>query len=305
MAVIFDGKAFAGAQLIKLSKDVSKLKEKGIIPKLVVVQVGKNQASTIFVNEKRKAAEKIGIQLEVRSVKFEARKEEIAIIIKNLNKDLSVHGVMIQLPLPKTFSKEDRDRIINAIDPKKDVDGMRDDSPFVAPVVRAVLSVIKEAKVNNVPSQTRLSTFGVARRPLKDHPCKIVVVGAKGFVGKKILNELRSENLPEQAGQEVRINFDLIGVDMEIKDLKSKIKRAGVLISATGQEGLIKGDMVKPGAVVIDVGSPKGDVVTDEVAKKVNFISPVPGGVGPLTVLYLLENTVQAVKKLDFSSLKV
>ena len=175
---------------------------------------------------------------------------------------------MLQLPLPAHFAR-DRNKIIRAIDSKKDVDGMTADSPFITPVVKAVIDTLDSSKISQPKS---VST---------------VVVGAKGFVGKKIVKLLRDK------GSRVAV------CDLDTKDLGARTSKADILISATGVAGLISADMVKRGAVVIDVGAPKGDVRTEEVKEKAGFISPVPGGVGPVTIVSLLENLVENVEKLS------
>lgn len=258
----------ATAKETELKREVSSLKKKGIVPKLVSILVSGNKASKLFLSLKKEAAERVGARLEIK--KFQTSESVIQLIklIEKLNGEGSVHGVMVQLPLPEGFSERNKEKIINAISPEKDVDGMREESPFVAPVVKAVLSAIKEA------------SFHLS---LKEEE-KVVVVGAKGFVGRKIFKALN------EAG------YDVKGIDFDIADLKKETLQADILVSVTGEEGLITGDMVKRGAAVIDVGAPKGDVVAKQIVKKASFISPVPGGIGPITVSYLLENLVEAAR---------
>jgi methylenetetrahydrofolate dehydrogenase (NADP+)/methenyltetrahydrofolate cyclohydrolase len=229
--------------------------------------VGDDPASVLYVNLKKKAAEKVGATLDVRSMMSDIGRVGIINLITNLNKDKSVHGIMVQLPLPDNYSKEDRDEIINSIAKGKDVDGLRDDSPYLTPTVKAVLEVVREA----TPSNT-----------LKAWPLKVVVVGAKGFEGKKICKVLKA------------MDYDVEGIDRKTNDWKLVTRSADILISVTGSPGIIGKDEVKEGAVVIDVGSPKGDVKTEEVKEKVSFISPVPGGIGPVTISCLLENLVES-----------
>lgn len=269
MAKVFDGKKFAFQKEIFLKKKVKRKKEKGITPKLVSIMVGDDPGSKLYLTLKKKLAERIGASLQI--LNFSKGTSIIRIIeaIERFNRDKKVHGVMLQLPLPTQFSVSDRDKIIKAIDPKKDVDGMADNSLFVAPVVRAVLEIIKQSQLTNYGS------------------FKTAVVGAKGFVGKKIIWKLRNSG------------FAVKGYDVDTKNLGEKTKRADILISAAGVPNLIKADMVKKGAVVIDVGAPKGDIKTASVKKKASFISPVPGGVGPVTVVLLLENLFFASNSLE------
>lgn len=270
MTIIFDGKAFAENKLRDLRSKTFDVRKKGIIPKLVSILVGDDPASKLYVNLKKKAAERIGAQLDVRSMMSDVRKDEILDLVKTLNIDKSVHGIMIQLPLPSKFTLEDRDEIISSIDKDKDVDGLREDSPYLTPTVKAVLEVVKEASA----------------LPLRVRPYKVVVVGARGFEGKKIFNVLKE------------MGYNVIGVDRDTENFEKVTRAADVLISVTGSPDIISSDMVKDGVVVIDVGSPKGDVARN-VYEKCAFISPVPGGVGPVTIACLLENLAEAagVKK--------
>lgn len=267
MAIIFNGKEFAQEKEEKLKKEILVLKKKGITPKLVSLIVGDDKASKLFLSLKKKAAEGIGAKIKVRKLHSSAKVSKIINLIDNLNNDDSVRGIMIQLPLPKNFSGREKEKIISSIDLSKDVDGMRDDSPYLAPSVKAVLKALKEASRSDMVLNSN-----------------VVVVGTKGFVGKKLIKVLNE------------MDYKVIGVDLETKDLGKKTKDADILISATGNMGLIKADMVKKGAIVIDLGAPKGDVDFDQVAKKASFITPVPGGIGPMTISYLLENLIEAAK---------
>ncbi len=258
MAKIFDGRQLAIAKEAKLKEEVSLLKQKGITPKLVSIVVGDDPASKLYVSLKKKAAEKVGARLEIKKFQASISVDQLIKLIKDLNNDESVHGVMAQLPLPSNFSKKDRDQIINSILAKKDVDGMGGDSPFLTPVVKAVIEVIRQAnKYLPTGRETNVS-----------------VVGARGFIGKKIVKVLK------EMGYRI----------------KKETLQADILISATGEPELIKKDMVKEGAVVIDVGAPIGDV-DKEVHQKASFITPVPGGVGPMTIAGLLANTLRSAQR--------
>lgn len=272
--IIFDGKAFAAEKEKELRKKVSQLKEKGIIPKLATILVGNDPASKMYVNMKKRVAVRIGCELLVVNFKKDTDKQEIIEKIRSFNNDEFVNGIMIQLQLPDTFLEEDRDEIINSIDKRKDVDGLREDSPYVAPTVKSVIYTIKQA---------------LLFMPCRGNPCKVVVVGYTGFEGGKIFKALKEMSCLS-AGK----ICDVEGVNSKTKNLKEKTQEADILISATGSPGIIKGDMVKEGAVVIDVGAPKGDAVKDEVIGKASFISPVPGGVGPVTIVSLLENLIDS-----------
>lgn len=269
MAFLFDGKRFAREKELQIKKEIKNLK---VVPKLVSILVGKDPASNLFVDLKRKAAQRVGAVVEVVRLVEDTPAKKILYLIKKFNKDKEIHGIMIQLPLPPNFSLEERDRIINSISKKKDVDGLQEESRFVAPVVKSVLEAMRQGILYIVGTDLRVN------------PLKVVVVGSKGFEGKKIFKVLK------EMGYEVK------GVDRETKDLAAETNEADILISATGVPGIVNAEMVKKGAIVIDIGAPKGDVVTEEVAKRASFISPVPGGIGPATISNLMENLVEAAR---------
>lgn len=270
MAYIFDGRALAATKEVKLKDEISLLRKVGITPKLVSIIVGKNPASKLYVSLKKRATEKVGAELETKKFGYDAASSQLINLIEKLNKEKPVHGIMVQLPLPESFSKSDRDRIINAINPKKDVDGLREDSPYLHPTVKAVIEAVKMAGL-------RIKNYELKR---------LTVVGAQGFVGKKIAKLLKERS------------YQVLECNSRTKDLKAKTKKADILISATGVPGLIKKDMVRKGVVVVDVGAPLGDV-DKEVYQKASFVTPVPGGIGPVTIAFLLENLVEAARARD------
>ena len=272
--ILFDGKADAE----KVNKDtrykVQQLKKGRVIPKLVSILVGDDPGSVLYLNLKRKSAEEVGVVLEI--MKFQGSESVNQLIgeINKLNEDKSVNSIMIQLPLPTNFSKLDRDEIINSIAPEKDVDGLRDDSPFTAPVVRAVLAALNQGLV-------QYTKYNILNTKLH-----IVVVGAKGFEGRKIEKELRILNI--ELWDE---RLEITGLDRKSADFYEKIKSADVIISATGNPGIIKADMVKDNVILIDVGAPKGDIER-AAYEKASFVSADRGGIGPVTISYLMENLV-------------
>jgi methylenetetrahydrofolate dehydrogenase (NADP+) / methenyltetrahydrofolate cyclohydrolase len=270
MTVIFDGREFAKEKEEKLQKRVELLKTKGITPKLVSIVVGDIDGAMKYQEMKKRAGERVGVTVEIREKKEEIRLSELKLEIESLNQDTSVHGIMIQLPLPLNFSNEDRTTVINAIDSKKDVDGMREDSKFIAPVVKAVIEAIEIASSPAKPD------------PHNDIIC--AVVGAKGFEGRKMVKELE------------RLGYRVKGLDKdyERRTMNDELTSADCIISCTGVVGLITGDMVKDGVVAIDVGAPKEDFDFESVSKKASFITPVPGGIGPVTISCLMENIVDA-----------
>ena len=264
MVKVFDGKAYSSLKEASLKLEVKKLKEKGITPKLTSILVGSDTASILYTNLKKQAAERAGIQFEVIDFPDSAEVQAIIEAIERANKDPNNHGIMIQLPLPQKMRNQTK-ALTQKISPQKDVDGLREDSSYTSATVRAILDILKESK-------------------LKPHEL-IVIVGSQGEVGSRLIKKLQSSN------------FEVMGVDQETQNLGEVTKKADILVSATGVRELIKANMVKNGVKVIDVGSPKGDVDFEGVSKIVSFITPVPGGVGPVTIVSLLENLIEGIKK--------
>jgi len=251
-AVIFDGKKLAFEITKELEMKVAGLnKKKGRRLKLVTIYNPDHEPSRVYSNIKQKKAEEIGVEFEKVPVGG-MTVEQISRIIGKLNLDLSVDGVMVQLPLGTANDKE----LIDQIDPKKDVDGLRANSVIVPATVRAVLKILGELSEQN--------------------NSKVLVVGNLGLVGARLQKELGCEGMDKH-------NFD-----------SEKIKSFYVVIGCTGEAGLIKAEMVKQGVVAIDVGYPVGDFEPD-VADSASFLTPVPGGVGPVTVAMLFANLVDLV----------
>lgn len=268
-AMVFNGRLVSRQKEEDLKNLIDKIRKKGVIPKLVSIQVGDDKASNLYLSLKQKAAYRVGAKVEIIKFDEDIKLRQIIKLIKNYNKNNNVHGIMVQLPLPPIL-KTKTDEIISTIIPEKDVDGMRDDSPFLTPVTKAVLLAIKDA-------------LNIVRPPLKEAPLKVVIVGYTGFEGARIYKVLKDKG------------YQIEGANLKTKNLGEKTIKADILVSATGVAGLISGDMVKRGAIVIDVGAPKGDIRTDEIINKASFISPVPGGIGPVTISCLLENLVGAI----------
>lgn len=268
MTHIFDGKIVANEKRKELATDVARLENNGIKPKLVSILVGDDKASKLYLSLKKAAALGVGADLEIRELSKDVAVNEIIDIIKELNTDETVHGIMIQLPLPDNFSKKERDQIIDNIVDEKDVDGMKKDSPYLTPVIKAILIALKDAN-DHLPIGKEV---------------EIVVVGSKGFVGSRALRVLND------------MGYKTLGIDRNTDNWEEKIKSADVVISATGEENIITGDLIKAGVVIIDVGSPKPDVNYENIKEKASFLSPVPGGVGPLTVILLIENLIEAAR---------
>ena len=271
MAIIIDGKLVAENITNELTKKVSTMSEK---PHLVVIQIGENPASNIYVNLKKKKAELIGIKSTVLNYSEEISQEELIKKIGELNCDNSVHAILVQLPLPRHIDERE---VIKAISPKKDVDGftasntgdlLNGITPHAYPCTpKGVLRLLDEYKIN----------------PEGKHA---VIVGRSNIVGKPLAIMLLNRNAT------VTICHS------KTKNLQEITKQADILISAVGKKMIFK-DMVKKGAVVIDVGIFKdennkttGDVAFDEVKEVASYITPVPKGVGPMTIASLMENTV-------------
>lgn len=271
MAIIIDGKQVAENITTELTKKVSKMAEK---PHLVVIQIGENTASNIYVNLKKKKAELIGIKSTVLNYSEEISQEELIKKIEELNSDNSVHAILVQLPLPKHIDEKE---VIKAISPKKDVDG------FTASNTGDLLNGI-------TPHAYPCTPKGVLRL-LDEYKIDIegkhaVIVGRSNIVGKPLAIMLLNRNAT------VTICHS------KTKNLQEITKQADILISAVGKKIIFK-DMVKQGAVVVDVGIFKdennkttGDVDFDEVKEVASYITPVPKGVGPMTIASLMENTV-------------
>lgn len=260
VARIFGGREFARKKELEL---VERVKQLTRMPKLVSIVVGDNLTSHLYVDLKGEVAKRVGIQFKKIEFKVKSEKlkvEEIINIINKLNGDDLVTGIMVQMPLPQDIRDKTFD-IVSAIAAEKDVDGLTGKGQFLPATVKAILDILGEIKVD------------VADR-------KVVVVGRSMIVGKPLAEEL------------VRKGAKMTVAHSQTPDLGAVTRKAEILISATGKPNLIKKDMVKPGAIVIDVGEPKGDVAHD-VRKVASWITPVPGGVGPVTVACLMENVVE------------
>jgi methylenetetrahydrofolate dehydrogenase (NADP+)/methenyltetrahydrofolate cyclohydrolase len=256
-AIVFDGKVFAQKIEEEVARKVAGMERK---PKLVTIYGPEDMGSRVYTKIKANKAEELGIQFEEIQVKNRTN-SELRDEISKLNKDKTVDGIMVQVPI------EGQDDLIKLIDPKKDVDGLREDSQFIPATVRAVMAILKVAE-NNTPLRPPLASRG-----------GIAVVGSRGQVGMRLMAQLAVDG------------YTVWGMDIEDFD-PGIILKSDVIISCTGKAGLIKPEMVKEGAVCIDVGYPKGDFDPSTVLG-VGFFTPVPGGVGPVTVATLFSNLVK------------
>jgi len=277
--MIIDGKKAAVELREELKKKIAELKSTyNAVPGLTVILVGENPPSKIYVKNKEKFAKEVGMNSEV--IKYSENIEEKVVLnkIRELNNDKKVSGILVQLPLPKHIDKK---KMIETILPSKDVDGFH-------PMNVGNLSSGYDSSIPCTPLGCYLLLKKVEKNLNGKHA---VVIGRSNLNGKPITQLLLKENCT------VTITHS------KTKDLKTECSRADIIIAAVGRPKLVKGDWVKKGAIVIDVGINKtdsglvGDVDFDEVSKVAKAITPVPGGVGPMTIACLLSNTVECFKK--------
>ncbi|MBR8937588.1 bifunctional methylenetetrahydrofolate dehydrogenase/methenyltetrahydrofolate cyclohydrolase FolD [Staphylococcus aureus] len=278
VAKILDGKQIAKDYRQGLQDQVEALKEKGFTPKLSVILVGNDGASQSYVRSKKKAAEKIGMISEIVHLEETATEEEVLNELNRLNNDDSVSGILVQVPLPKQVSEQ---KILEAINPEKDVDGFHpinigklyiDEQTFVPCTPLGIMEILKDADIDLEGKNA-------------------VVIGRSHIVGQPVSKLLLQKNA------------SVTILHSRSKDMASYLKDADVIVSAVGKPGLVTKDVVKEGAVIIDVGNTpdengklKGDVDYDAVKEIAGAITPVPGGVGPLTITMVLNNTLLAEK---------
>ena len=288
MAELIKGAEVAKQIREELKKEVAELKEKhNIVPGLVTVLVGADPASQVYVGQKEKTCNELGMYSERYDIPADTTQEDLLALIDKLNKDPKIHGILVQLPLPKHLDEE---KVLYAIDPDKDVDGFHPvnvgklmiGSPYYLPCTPAGIQQL------------------LMRSGTKIEGAEVVVVGRSNIVGKPITNML----LQKGPGANATVTL----CHTRTKDIAFHTRRADILIAAIGVPNYIKGDMVKEGAVVIDVGVNEigktaegkrilaGDVDFEAVKDKVKAITPVPGGVGPMTITMLMMNTVKAAK---------
>lgn len=278
--MIIDGKLFAEGLRAKLAEQIAVLKqEHGVIPGLTVVLVGEDPASQVYVRNKQKFAQECGMNSVTIKKDAETTEEELLSLIQELNNDASVHGILVQLPLPKHINEQ---TVLQAILPEKDVDGFH-------PVNVGRLSIGEASLVPCTP----LGSLLLLKDKLGSLSGKrAVIVGRSNIVGKPMLQLLLKESCTVTIAHSRTV------------DLPAVCREADIIVAAVGQPRLIKADWVKEGATVIDVGINRitedgknrlvGDVDYDQVAPKAEFITPVPGGVGPMTIACLLRNTLSA-----------
>ena len=281
MALILDGKKIAGEVRRAVEEEARALKkQRGITPGLAVILVGDNPASQIYVRGKENACAQTGFLSRAFSLSAAATESELLAIIGGLNRDPAIHGILVQLPLPRHLRP---DILIEAIDPAKDVDGLH---PFNAGRL-----------FTGNPCHTACTPSGVVelldRYGIDMAGKDAVIVGRSNLVGKPLALMLLARNAT------------VTMCHTKTRNLSAVTARADILVAAAGSPGMVTGAMVKEGAVIIDVGmnrrddgSVVGDVAFSEVARKASYITPVPGGVGPMTIAMLLRNTLNAAQRI-------
>lgn len=278
MAKIIDGKAISKAIKDEVKQQVEEWKQQGITVTLAVIQVGSNQASTVYVNNKKKACEYTGIRSLAYELPEETTQEELLSLVRELNGREDVNGILVQLPLPAHM---DEDEVIRTISPQKDVDGFHPQSVgalcigqpgFVSCTPAGIIELLKRSGIE-----------------IAGKEC--VVIGRSNIVGKPMAILL------------LRENGTVTVAHSRTRDLKAVARRADILVVAVGKAKMITSEYVKPGAAVIDVGMDRdennklcGDVDFADVEKVAGSITPVPGGVGPMTIAMLMHNCLESVK---------
>ena len=291
MAKIIDGEKIASDIRKEVTAEVERLKkESGITPGLATVLVGENPASQVYVNMKEKDSRSVGFYSERHDLPEDTTEERLLSAVKELNSNDKIHGILVQLPLPKQI---DENKVIEAIDPDKDVDGFHPSNVGKAVIGQDTFLPCTPHGVYQLLKRYKIDTKGA----------NVVVIGRSNIVGKPMANILLQRG--EGADATVTVTHSAT------KDLEDIASRADILIAAIGKPKFVTADMVKEGAVVIDVGVNRteeglvGDVDFEAVKDKASWITPVPGGVGPMTRAMLLVNTVESAKRFAKKKTKV
>lgn len=278
-ANIINGREVAATIRAGLKEEVAILKARGVTPGLTVVLVGEDPASQVYVRNKGKASREVGIDSKEHILPDSTTEEELLTLIGELNASKDVHGILVQLPLPAHI---DSDAVLEAIDPAKDVDGFHPYNVGRLMIGRPTLQSCTPYGIMKLIETTGIELSG------KD----AVVIGRSNIVGKPMAMML------------LHRNATVTICHSRTKDLAAKVRAADVVVAAVGRAEFVKGDWIKPGAVVIDVGMNRndagklvGDVDFQEASVRASFITPVPRGVGPMTIAMLLQNTVDAARK--------
>ena len=276
--MIIDGKELARKTREKLKIECDNLKKEGILPKLAVIMVGDDKASQIYVKNKSKACQEIGIKFEEYFLGNDIKQEELIELIQKLNLDKSINGILLQSPIPKSL---DINEAFRTISPQKDVDGFN-------PVNVGKLVLNQDTFVSCTP-------YGIMKM-FEEYDIdltgkNVTILGRSNIVGKPLIQCCLNKNATVTV------------CHSKTKDLKEHTKNADIVISAIGKAKFVTADMIKDGAVVIDVGINRdesgkivGDVDFEKVSSKASYITPVPGGVGPMTIAMLMNNVIKATK---------
>ncbi|MBK8979854.1 MAG: bifunctional methylenetetrahydrofolate dehydrogenase/methenyltetrahydrofolate cyclohydrolase FolD [Planctomycetes bacterium] len=288
-AQIIHGKEIAEAIRAELKTEVVRLATKGVVPGLGVILVGADPASTSYVTAKEKTCAELGMFSDDNRLPAETSQADLLALVQRMNEDPKIHGILVQLPLPKHI---DEAAVLLAIDPDKDVDGFH-------PVNVGKMVVGEKAYLPCTPHGVIQMLL---RSGVETAGAHVVVVGRSNIVGKPVANML----IQKQTGGNATVTV----CHTRTKDLAHHVRQADIIIAAAGRPNTITADMVKPGAVVIDVGVNRiedaskksgfrlvGDVDFDAVAQVASKITPVPGGVGPMTITMLMWNTVESAKR--------
>ncbi|HAZ4461672.1 TPA: bifunctional methylenetetrahydrofolate dehydrogenase/methenyltetrahydrofolate cyclohydrolase FolD [Listeria monocytogenes] len=280
MGEIIDGKKLAKEIQEKVTREVAELVKEGKKPGLAVALVGDNQASRTYVRNKQKRTEEAGMKSVLIELPENVTEEKLLSVVEELNEDKTIHGILVQLPLPEHISEE---KVIDTISYDKDVDGFH-------PVNVGNLFIGKDSFVPCTPAGI-IELIKSTGTQIEGK--RAVVIGRSNIVGKPVAQLLLNENATVTIAHS------------RTKDLPQVAKEADILVVATGLAKFVKKDYIKPGAVVIDVGMDRdennklcGDVDFDDVVEEAGFITPVPGGVGPMTITMLLANTLKAAKRI-------
>lgn len=280
MGKVIDGKKIAAEIQAKIEKDVAVLKERGKQPGLAVVLVGDNQASRTYVRNKQKRTEAVGMKSVLIELPETVSEKELLETVETLNHDDTIHGILVQLPLPKHISE---DKVIDTISSEKDVDGFHPLSVGNLFIGKPTFLPCTPAGIIELIKSTGESIEGK----------KAVVIGRSNIVGKPVAQLLLQENATVTIAHS------------RTRDMEKVASEADILVVAIGIAKFIKKEAVKEGAIVIDVGMDRdennklcGDVDYDDVVSKAGYITPVPGGVGPMTITMLLANTLRAAKQI-------
>ena len=278
MGKLIDGKKFADNLCNKIAEEVTKLKDKNIIPGLAVVRIEGDPASAVYVNMKAKKTKEVGMHSVTKILDKNTSQDDLLKVVEELNNDKSINGILVQLPLPKQINA---DSVINTINPDKDVDGFH-----------AINTGRLWTNIDSLVPCTPLGCKMLLLDELKDLTGKkAIIVGRSNIVGKPMASLLISENCTVTIAHS------------KTENLKDEVKKSDIVIAAVGVPEMIKGSWIKPGATVIDVGINRiengkkklvGDVEFSEAKKIAGAITPVPGGVGPMTIACLLHNTLIA-----------